>query len=81
MNVLHPRLTPARRAWLEYLEQHGPAWRGRGRTGCDCMRLGWTEWVLDKNGIPTGEVITDAGREMLRRSSETSSEGEDDGAG
>jgi hypothetical protein len=43
--VIHPRLTPVRRAWLESLATLGVATRGRGRTGYDCMQLGWTKWI------------------------------------
>jgi hypothetical protein len=43
--VLHPLLTPARRTWLESLAALGIATRGRGRTGFNCMQIGWTKWV------------------------------------
>ena len=42
--LIKPTLTPRRRAWLEVLRDHGPQSRSRGRTGADCMALGWTEW-------------------------------------
>lgn len=52
---LHPTLTPARQRWLETLER-GPAQRGRGPVGIQCMRLGWTDWrIIDTR---TGEATT-----------------------
>lgn len=42
---LHPHLTPGRRAWLERLHR-GPAKRGRGPVGFQCMTLGWTQWLF-----------------------------------
>ena len=43
-------MTPKRLAWLQRLTI-GPANRGRGRLGYDCMRAGWTEWnYVDARG-------------------------------
>jgi hypothetical protein len=65
---LHPILTLKRRAWLEKLETDGKATRkGFGRVACDCMRLGWTEWVGDigSGDFDWFEELTDAGRAVL----------------
>lgn len=50
MYRLRPRLTANRRAWLTTLAANGVACRGRGRVGCDCMRLGWTTWLYQRGG-------------------------------
>lgn len=57
---IHPRVTPGRRAWLEKLDREGVANRSRGTVGCDCMRLGWTEWVFR---LASGEL---AGKAEMR---------------
>ena len=62
---LKETMTAKRREWLEKLLK-GPA-RRTSKVGCECMRLGWTEWVPTE-GIPKDEPITDAGREALSRS-------------
>lgn len=49
------RMTPGRLAWLTLLRDHGPHVRGRGVTGYQCMRLGWTEWDFRR---PDGSPIT-----------------------
>lgn len=54
--TVHPRLTPVRRAWLEWLATLGVASRGRGRTGYDCMKLGWTQWAYAD--VVTGARLT-----------------------
>lgn len=53
-NLIHPHLTPGREAWLRKL-LNGPAKRGRGPAGFQCMKLGWTEWDYR---TPSGEQIT-----------------------
>jgi len=53
--LLHPIMTPARKAWLEHLRDHGPAKRGKSPVGFNCMRLGWTEWNYS---LPGGTPIT-----------------------
>jgi hypothetical protein len=53
---MKPTLTPARRAWLERLRDHGPAHRGGSRVGYDCMNLGWTTW--NYTDPTTGEPLT-----------------------
>lgn len=45
---IRPVMTEARARRLEAVIADGKAPRGRGPTGCDCMRLGWTEW---KTGV------------------------------
>lgn len=52
-----PRLTPNRVAWLRLLGD-GPNSRngkGLGSAGADCMKVGWTEWLMRREG--TGEVL------------------------
>jgi hypothetical protein len=54
------RLTEARRRWLTKLRDEGPAKRERGRTGYDCMVVGWTDWLVrTKDGelIQLGEAM------------------------
>lgn len=65
--MIWPNLTPARRAWLERLEaQRVCDGRVKGRTGYDCMQLGWTQWVRGvKDGRYFGEALTDAGHRVL----------------
>lgn len=50
--TLHPVMTPKRMAWLISLIEKGPRPRGKGRTGYDCMQLGWTEWDFKRDGKP-----------------------------
>lgn len=67
---LKPTLTNARKLWLETLLQ-GPAVR-TSKVGCDCMRLGWTEWQTNESGEITGlDKITDAGREILNKANKS----------
>lgn len=66
--TLQPRMTGARLAWLKLLA-NGPAPRdGHGIAGCHCMRLGWTEWLMERGGQlrPLSEVRAEYGgfREM-----------------
>jgi len=61
--TIHPRMTAARRAWLERLRDDGPAERGKSRTGFDCMQLGWTEWDYRVDGKP---ITADEAREQSR---------------
>ena len=63
-NKLYPRWTAKRQVWMEKLRLSPGANReGVKRVGCDCMMLGWTEWVEDFSG----ERLTDAGRKILAR--------------
>lgn len=54
MNAPTPKMTAARRDWLELLRDEGPQPRGRSRVGFDCHRLGWTDWAytLNEPGYP-----------------------------
>jgi hypothetical protein len=53
--LIHPTLSPGRRAWLEKLARDGKASRPRGNVGYDCMQLGWTEWaVMTADGAVMG---------------------------
>jgi hypothetical protein len=73
--TIWPQVTPARAAWLTRLEREGVVdGRPRGRTGFDCMQLGWSTWVYVKEGDGPiawdnvrniGEAITPAGRHAL----------------
>jgi hypothetical protein len=75
--TLKPELSPGRRAWLEQLEADGPAARGRGPIGYQCMRLGWTQWERDAQGVITGrDQITEVGRRMLRIARSLEQEGD-----
>jgi hypothetical protein len=47
MRQIIDRMTPARRAWLERLED-GPQRRTSGPVAHMCIRLGWTEYVLTR---------------------------------
>ena len=68
--TLRNRMTDKRREWLEEL-LNGPA-RRKSKVGCECMRLGWTEWVpVAEHEAPKYEQITSAGREALLRSNDT----------
>lgn len=63
------RWTAARHAWLRIVARGIDAHRrGKGRTGCDCMRLGWTEWEWSRDRSHVlGEKLTREGRRILRR--------------
>lgn len=51
------QLTPKRLAWLEHLNDFGPANRSRSRIGYDCMHEGWTEWnYVRPDGSPINEA-------------------------
>lgn len=60
-------MTEARARRLEAVIADPRAPRGRGPTGCDCMRLGWTEYKtgVDESGLATcdwaAERVTAAG--------------------
>lgn len=60
-------VTPSREEWLKFLYYDGPQTRdGFRRAPCDCMRLGWTEWIKDSEGnITNYEKITKLGIEAL----------------
>lgn len=64
-----PRWTAARHTWLRLVARGVDAHRrGKGRTGFDCMRLGWTAWLWNHDGTKVlGEVLTREGRRILRR--------------
>lgn len=62
--VIHPVLTAKRREWLEKLD-NDPSARRQGRSGFDCQKLGWTDWVYDDDGKIIGEVLTPEGRAVL----------------
>ena len=57
--------------WLRKLARVGHAQRGRGRTGCSCMRNGWTKWSTlvtePEASLDWNECLTLAGRDMLRQ--------------
>lgn len=63
------RLTPARRAWLQHLADHGPSLRhGRLGPACnDCTALGWTEYLPGS----LHERLTQRGRLRLATPPET----------
>lgn len=57
--------TRLRLDWLQECQDHAPAQRGGWyKTGYDCARLGWTQWVFVDNEI-VGEELTDEGRAVL----------------
>lgn len=64
-----PCWTPARHAWLHTVARGVDTHRrGKGRTGCDCMRLGWTAWEWNRDHTRVlGERLTREGRRILRR--------------
>jgi hypothetical protein len=57
-----PTMTASRIEWLKRVEIGLPINRSRGRTGYDCMVLGWTEWNYVNAG---GEAMT--GDEAFKR--------------
>jgi hypothetical protein len=57
------RYTPARHQWLAAVARDPRANR-ETNTGCLCMRLGWTEWILFKRRVK-GERLTEVGRALL----------------
>lgn len=63
-NQIRDRWTAGRHAWLQQLAKM-PNVKRIGRTGFDCMRLGWTEWVVDHEGGLKGERLTEAGKKTL----------------
>jgi len=63
--TLIDHMTPKRLEWLKELSEKGVSNRHKSNTGCHCMRLGWTRWVIDKDGKVVGERLTAVGRKKL----------------
>ena len=53
---IRPTITPARIAWLRKLRDEGPAVRAKSVVGYECMKLGWTDWLVRDR--ETGAVLT-----------------------
>ena len=54
---LHPTLTPARRLWLETLEQGPTTELTTNRAAADCLSLGWSDWWIQVKA--TGRLMSE----------------------